>query len=369
VLLFNRWVSYIFLSHTYSLRNFYRADLLCKSETKNGDDELVIVNLKSLTSSHFSLTKVPKLDFSKIIQAYYHSGSMIILNGPTSTPEDPKPIQLFEFNKDGFEEIQMPKIPRLEDENWQITSACIDDQWICIAVASNSAAKIYVINKMTRELVATLLETGIPCEDAGTTFYAAVDIKTNGNSLAAVSEGGHIAIWDELTEDQAKPTISWEAGHEAVRCHFSKEFGRVLVSGDYSLRGSLFKTHNGEKIHDWNYRDLSQEALHHWISQDCSLTATGIVDTDSSDPIVSIHAVGEQGDRETMVELDLGQIEGRYTDWETFYTAIIDWNCVTFIGFEGLLQLSFAADHSMRRHCSAVVPSIEGFPLPTRARL
>lgn len=55
----------------------------------------------------------------------------------------------------------MPEIPKLGDENWQITSACIDDQWICIDVASNSAAKIYIINKMTRELVAALLETGM----------------------------------------------------------------------------------------------------------------------------------------------------------------------------------------------------------------
>lgn len=187
-------------------------------------------------------------------------------------------------------------------------------------------------------------------------------------SLAAVSEGGHIAIWDELTENQAKPTISWEIGHEAVRCHFSKKFGRVLISGDYSLRGSLFKTNNGEKIHDWNYRDLNQEALHHWISQDCRLSATGILDTDSSGSLVSIHAVGEQGIREALVELDLDQIEGRYKNWETFHTAIIDWDCVTFIGFEGLLQLSFGADHGARGDCSAVVPSIERFPFPTMAR-
>ena len=359
-----------YLSLAYNLLNFDREDLLCKSVSKNGDDELMIIHLKSLTSTHYSLNKVPNLDFRKILQAYYYSRSMIILNSPASTPEvlldnHLNPIQLFEFENDALQEIQMPDIPKLEDEDWRITSACIDDQWICIAVASDNAAKIYVINRRTRQFVATLLESGIPCNDTGTKYYAAIDIKTSGNSLAAVSESGHIAIWDELTEDQAEPTISWEAGHEAVRCHFSKEYGRVLVSGAYSLRGSLFKTHNGEKVHDWNHRDLDQEALHHWVNQDCRFSATAIMKPDSDDPIVSIKKLGEygeHGDRERLVKLQ--PIEGSGGYWNSFYTAIIDWNCVTFVGPMGLLQLSFGADHSVRGDCSAVVDGVDGFPFP-----
>jgi hypothetical protein len=360
------------LSLDYSLRNFigknYFVDLC-----QHGDDEIVIIHLNGLVEDYFSLKQVPELDFSKVIQAYYYSRWMVIINSPISTQENLQLIQLFEFNKDRIEEIQIPEIPKPENEDWQITSACIDDQWICIAIASDSAAKIYVIDKRTRKLIATLLDSGIPRGNTETKFYAAIDIKTSGNSLAAVSEGGHIAVWDDLREDQANPTISWEASHEATKCHFSKEFGRVIVSGECSL-STLFMTKNGEKVHDWNHRDLDQEALHHWISQDCRLIAKGIFDTNGTNstgttgPTIHIHLMKKGVDGERLVEIKLFELtEAPDSYWETFYTAIIDWSCITFIGLEGLLQLRSGTDHSVKGSCSRVLPLVEGFPFPKMA--
>jgi hypothetical protein len=118
-----------------------------------------------------------------------------------------------------------------------------------------------------------------------------------------------------------------------------------------TLRVTALKNGSG-KVDEWEQSRDSQ--TYRWISQDCLLKAEGyrFDDIDKYEasyiPYIDIFWIGQ-----TKPIIGIKPFEKSIVDIGEFYTAIIDRDCVTLIGSDGLVQLSFGAGNKSRgRGCS-----------------
>jgi hypothetical protein len=292
------------------------------------------------------------LNFDTIVSAFYHSGFMMVINWTQYPPEGYERLQCFEFDTGTLRKVPSPEIPGLEVYGTESVSAvCIYDKWICTAIGSYAEAKILVLDRKTKQLVATLLDPKLKStKKQFKEYFCHSDIKMSGNAIAAVSERGQVAIWDTFTTNQAEPTRSWDAGFWADTVLFSESSQTTIISSKWHRRASAFKIGSG-KVDQWERSSDNQR--YRWISQDCGLKAEGYKVDNSGDyvPYIDISRIGE-----AKPFIGIKPVKRAMADIGEFYTAIIDWDCVTLVGSDGLIQLSFGEGNRPKREgCSGEI--------------
>ena len=294
------------------------------------------------------------LNFDFISRAAYHTDLMMVTNYTSQKPlpDDYERFQCFRFDSHVLKNVPLPKIPGLEIySSFTISGLCILDKWICVSIGSMGEARILILDRETKQLIATLLDPDLkdsPRQDGKYCGY--ISIQVSGNTLAAVSERGRVAIWQNFITNQSKPIRVWDAGFGETIL-FSPDSQVTIISNRWHQSVNTFKI-GCAKVCEWERS--SSDRRYRWISQDCLLKAEGYRPDNISPrhssyiPYIDIFWIGQ-----TKPFIGIKPLEKTVVDIGEFYTAIIDLDCVTLIGSDGLVQLSFGAGNkSKRRECS-----------------
>ena len=174
--------------------NYYSQDFVCRCLSKGLRQELVVVQLVTLTSSHYN-SKDLSFHLDWIFNAYYHSGLLAVslFNG-RDMPISQR-FRCFKFDVDAGKLIKVALpftgIP-LNQRSGDVSAFCVNEKRICAAIGSKEKTRILVWNRQSNNLVVTLLDPDLKAAIAGRNKYY-TDITIHGNTIAAVTMEGRVA--------------------------------------------------------------------------------------------------------------------------------------------------------------------------------
>jgi WD40 repeat protein len=293
-------------------------------------------------------------------------------------PSDIGPFQCFEFDTGDVKQVSWPDFPESES----ITAICASEGWVCTAIGSFEDPKILVWDRKSKQTIATLLDQHCDRTNNGYKYYS--DIVIRGTTLAGTTHNGRVVLWDTFTIDQADPSRSFNTRRDmwsksGVETILLTAHSAFILNRLHRTAAAVIFDNEIHQVTEWDDPWVSEPShtnKYRWVSRDFSFKAegyeieprTGSFATadyrSTSVPRIDIFKVGQP-----KPFVGLNPIKKSVVDLGSFFTAIIDKNCITMVGSDGIVQITFGAGGEHKLGCSGYISTsqaINGFDTSTK---